>query len=236
MKKWIALGQAIFYNLRCLHYSFGRGVPSMRRVLFKQYRGIWHILMANRLLVRFTFLVLVEVVVFHGFNTGGVQYANYVAGTETQYGCTFLFIFFENLKAAIFTIAVGIIPLFLGSLLAATSTMAAIISALKYLLLELPPHIIFLSVLLHGIFELPAILLSFFLSAILSKELTFFCLRRIGVAFKASTPIPICGDRNTAVMIVRCWLLVIMPLILAGAIVETFLSPLVVDSLLKSCS
>lgn len=208
----------------------------MQQVLVKQYREIWHILMANRLLVGFIFsasiLVLVEVAMFHGLNTDGFQYANHNAGTEIRYGCTFLFVFFENLKAAALTIAVGIIPLFLGSLLAATSTMAAIISALKYLLLELPSHIIFLSVLPHGIFGLPAILRSFFLPATLSKESIFFSLRRTEVSFKASAHILACGLRKTVVM----RLIVIMQMILAGAVVEAFLSPLVVDFLLESCS
>ena len=205
----------------------------MQKVLISQYREIWRFLKANWLMIAFTVLLLVEVAVFHGLNTDGSdRYADYATSTESRYGCVFLFIFCENLKTAALTVAVGLIPLFLGPMFAATATLGGIVAALKYLLLELTPSVIFLCVLPHGIFEWSAILLTFSLSVILSKEVTCFCLRLVGLNSKIPIPGSVCGLRDTAAMTIQCWLLVVLPLLLAGAAMEVTLSPLITKFLL----
>lgn len=205
----------------------------MRKVLIRQYREIWRFLKANWPIVAFAVLLLVEVAVFHGLNTeSSDRYADYATSTENRYACVFLFIFCENLKTAALTVAFGLIPLFLGPMFAATVTMGGIVAALKYLLLELTPGVIFLCVLPHGIFEWSTILLTFALSVILSKEVTCFCLGLVGLGSKIPVPVPVCGLRDTAAITIRCWLLVVLPLLLAGAAVEVTLSPLITKLLL----
>ena len=53
-----------------------------------------------------------------------------------------------------------------------------------------------------------------------------------GLNSKIPIPGSVCGLRDTAAMTIQCWLLVVLPLLLAGAAMEVTLSPLITKFLL----
>ena len=207
-------------------------LQSFFHIIAQQYRNIRRFLKANKLLLGVVFLYFIELFVFYGINGQTCNhYAAYLDDTVFQYSNLFFFIFFQNLKAATIMILQGILPVFLGCLYGATVTVKILVETFKFLLTGVPLHTIILSTLPHGIFERSALLFSIMLSCIISKEITLSLIwlitkRNIIIFGKRRFPM---GIKKTALMTAKCWLLIILPLILFAALVESSLSMLVVN-------
>ena len=210
---------------------------SLFQMLSRQYVNIRYFLKSNRALMGLFFLIIIELFVFYGLNgQPNDGYADYVANTRSAYLNVFSFIFFGNLKSATIMVLAGIIPFFLGSIFISVLTIKGLVTTFKFLVFveNIPLHTLLLSILPHGIFEMTALLFSAVLSYIVSKEITLSMVKQIrkkDIAFRGRIYSP-AGIKQTFYMVVKCWLLVSLPLILVAALIESFISVLIVEALL----
>jgi len=166
-----------------------------------------------------TLLVIAEMLAFACLHTEAIDsYYQYMDETSVRYSSMFFFIFFENLKSLILTVAVGLIPLGLGSLFMIYSTVSGLSATAKWILQDVSGLNLFLSILPHGIFEIPSIILSMILSVFLSRAIT---VSIISLFRKRPVLAPL---REDILAIVKTVVYVLIPLILIGAIVESTVS------------
>ena len=92
--------------------------------------------------------------------------------------------------------------------------MGAMTSLLKYMQLDVFLHIL-VAVAPHGIFEIPALIISLACGFLLCKELTPKCLHRNRRAI-----IPLIGE------LARGLGLIVVPLLAIAAVIETYITPL----------
>ena len=199
-----------------------------------QCSAIWNVLCTNKILVCISCLVVIEIIIFYIVN--GIpddHYSAYVETTQNQYPNQFTFIFCENLKSVVAMIFVGAIPLYLGGLYGTMMSLSGLVLTFKYLLQRLPFHAIFLSILPHGVLEMTALLLSFILSNILSKEITIGLWQHITgrkISFWGR-PIPLIGIKRAGKMILSSIAFVIVPLLFLAAAIEVTISPAILSAL-----
>lgn len=208
---------------------------TIHRMVMYQYEEIWEFLNSNRGLLGLSLLFLAEAVIYHAFHAPADQhYETYVNRTLGLYPNMVTFIFFENLKSATRIIAAGLVPAFLGFVFSVIMTLEGLVITFKFLLLDFSACTIMLCVLPHGVFELTALVVSFILSGILSKEITcaFFLCWSGKVSTILGTQSNLWGVRRTIKVIINCWLLIIIPLILTGALIESSLSKIITDWLI----
>ena len=204
------------------------------QVVRKRYQEIWRFLSCSKVLVGISVLIFVEVLFFCVLN--GIpddHYSAYVETTQNQYPNQFTFIFCENLKSAVAMIFVGAIPLYIGGLYGTMTSLSGLVLTFKYLLQYLPFHEIFLSILPHGVLEMTALLLSFILSNILSKEITIGLWQHITgrkIPF-LGRQIPLLGIKRAGKIILSSIVFVIVPLLFLAAAIEVTISPAILSAL-----
>ncbi|MBP0981375.1 MAG: stage II sporulation protein M [Oscillospiraceae bacterium] len=126
-------------------------------------------------------------------------------------------LFFNNVIASVFSTALGFIPfLFIPALALFTNAalMGAMTSLLKYMQLDVFLHLL-VAVVPHGIFEIPALIISLACGFLLCKELTAKCFHR-----NRREIIPLIGE------LARVLVLIVVPLLALAAIIETYITPL----------
>lgn len=151
-------------------WSWGDIVSQCFKIVFRLYTDIWDFLKANQKMLGITLLLLAETGVYYWLNVpADWQYVTYVEENIGQYPNLFAFIFIENLKVSGRMILAGLVPVFLGVLFSGALTVRGLVVTFKQLVLTMPTYRILLCTLPHGIFELPALMLSVALACILSK-------------------------------------------------------------------
>ena len=198
------------------------------------YKNIFSYLVANKKLIFITLLFIAESIVYCLINSEAdiSSYLAYHDETRPQYGTLFSFILFENTQAMLPTIIMGTVPFFLGTLFCTYSTVHSLVIAFKYIISSLPIETILAGTLPHGIFEIPAIIFSMILSAIISKEITLAILSFITKKkFDNSKAIFYRnGLKETAIFVAKSLVFVILPLVFIGAFVETFITGRIIEN------
>ena len=143
------------------------------------------------------------------------------AGVISEEGGIRLFpLMFNNWRAMLFCILFGFIPFLFVPISAAISN-AAIMGVLAghYYHTGQSMAMFFASILPHGIFEIPALILSVSLGTIL-------CIYVVLALFRHKKAIPML---DLLTNILRTLLLVIFPLIVISAVIETYITPLIMQ-------
>ena len=202
-------------------------------IVRKRYQEIWRLLSCSKVLVGMSVLIFIEIVVFYIVNgIADDHYQVYVESTQGLYPNKLAFIFCENLKSTAAMILIGSIPLFFGGLYGVMMSAGGLVVTFKYMLQSLPFHTIFLSILPHGVLEMTALLLSFVLSNILSKEITIGLWQHITgrkIPF-LGRQIPLLGIKRAGKMILSSIAFVIVPLLFLAAAIEVTISPAILSA------
>jgi Uncharacterized membrane protein len=130
----------------------------------------------------------------------------------------------NNLRACAATLLFGLVPfVYLSSLSLGINAM--LLGAMAaYYVKDGSTLVFYLAAILpHGIFELPALILSFALGLMLCRQMTLLCRRKENAAAQLS---------RLPVQILRVFLLLILPLLAAAAFMEANVTPLILNSLL----
>lgn len=192
------------------------------------YRNIYSCLRSDFLFI-LTVLLSVATYIAHRIvrsDTDISQYLAYYEACRPLYDNTFSFIFFENMQAMLQTVCIVLIPFFLGSLFCLFFTADSLVASLKYIIAETSVSTLIIGTLPHGIFEIPAMIFSVILGAIISKELTLFLLSVI-TKKKFDNPKFVLhrnGIGKTAVFVLESMVFVLLPLVFSGAFAETFIT------------
>lgn len=129
-----------------------------------------------------------------------------------------LSIFLNNLKASALGVVFGIIPfIFIPAFIVFSNGMTTG-SALAYAALGSGRSImelLLVGIMPHGVFELPALMVSITIGIIMCKELTFALLRK-----------PHLKLIEMFNQIARVYIVIVVPLLVLAAMVETFITPL----------
>lgn len=98
----------------------------------------------------------------------------------------------------------------------------------------IPLKIVLLSIAPHGLFEIPMIVFTMILSMIISKETTLFIWKKITKRNISiwGRDVNTLGLRKTVKLVVYSWIMIVLPAMFIAAMVETLLSPLVLEWLL----
>lgn len=199
----------------------------MRKILCLYYQ-IWLYVKARIWWTPLTLLVVVEFLVFCLLNSApSTQYGQYVAKTQPLYANLFSFVFFENLQACLSILASGIIPLGLGALFTCYGMMDGLVSTGKWLLPSVDGWKMALCLLPHGVFEIPAMIISVLAAVLLSRAVTVAFWRLI---IRKPLKEELLYELK---MLLQITVLVLLSLILLGALVEVTVSDYVLGLLLK---
>lgn len=153
-----------------------------------------------------------------------IEYFNEVvdkAGVLNEDGGMYLFpLMLNNWNAMLFSILYGLIPFIFLPLTAAISNAAIVgVLAAYYHHNGLSLAVFFAGILPHGIFEIPALLLSISLGVIVCYNIALFlCCRK-----KAAPMLELFTN------VLRTLLLVIFPLVVIAAVIEAYLTPLIMQ-------
>jgi stage II sporulation protein M len=129
-------------------------------------------------------------------------------------------------------IIMGTVPFFLGTLFCTYSTVHSLVIAFKYIISSLPIETILAGTIPHGIFEIPAIIFSMILSAIISKEITLAILSFV-TKKKFDNPKSILyrnGLKETSIFAVETIILILIPLVFLGALTEAFVTGRILEN------
>lgn len=197
------------------------------------YKNIFSFLRSNRKLVFITLLFIAESIVFCLLNCEAdiSRYMSYYNAARPQYSDLFSFILVKNMQTMLMTVLIGTIPLFIGTMFNSYLTVRSLTVVCKYAVAETSVVTVLASTLPHGAFEIPATIFSIILSAIISKEITLFLLSLIARK-KFDDPESVFyrhGLKETAVFCFESLVFVVLPLILLGALTETFVTGWVVE-------
>ena len=127
-------------------------------------------------------------------------------------------IFLNNIKASVYGVIMGIIPfIFVPGISIATNGMltGAAVAAASVATGESGLKLLCLGILPHGIFELPALLISITLGIVLCRELTRTLLRK-----------PHMKLNQVLEKIAKTYVLLVLPLLVVAALVESFITPM----------
>ncbi|MCQ2550685.1 MAG: stage II sporulation protein M [Clostridia bacterium] len=144
---------------------------------------------------------------------------NAVGGIAGLKGASLLkAIFLNNLKASTMAVTIGIVPfIFIPGFNIASNgavTGAAIMKASTSLGVG-PGHLLIFGILPHGIFEIPALVIAASLGIILCREVTRGLLRK-----------PHKRLNELLEEEARCFILMVVPLLILAAVVETYITPM----------
>jgi len=200
----------------------------MKTKLTHSYINILRFLYIDRRFIGVFLLVIAELMLFCALNceADASTYTAYLEQTTPLYPSAFAHILFENLKSMALTVFSGLIPFFGGALFMGFGTVYSLFSVGKAVLLQMPADAMFLALLPHGIFEIPAILFSLLLAAMLSKEVTLLLVCMITDRdFRSRRALLIRrGLLPTLRFCLRGLVFVILPLMLLGALAESTVS------------
>ena len=153
-------------------------------------------------------------------------YQSYVQETLPRYESTFRheslfwFILLENTLSALQMVASGIVPLGLSTVFASFLTLRGLVESAKALTIQFGGWKLFLSILPHGIFELPALFFSVLLAVLLTRAVTV-------IPFRILTKKPVLNPlKEELLTVLRGVVLVLIPLLFISAVVENFITPL----------
>ncbi len=202
-------------------------ITSIYKNIFSYFRKDWRFLLI-------VILAIIECTVFCILKSEAdiAQYLAYYETNRPQYDNMLSFIFFENLQATFPEIVSGFFPFFIGTFFVLYLIINSLVISFKYILTIVPVGTLIAGTLPHGIFEIPAILLSIMLSAIISKEVTLTLLSFI-TKKKFDNPKAVFirhGIKETAVFIVESLVFVVIPLVFLGAFVETFITGRILEN------
>lgn len=125
----------------------------------------------------------------------------------------------NNLRAAAFSVLYGCIPfVYLTALALGTNALVLGILAAYFVNNGASLAVYFAGILPHGVFELPALMLSFALGLLLCKRITQYVRKNPKGMMK-----PLLGN------IARCFLMHILPLLVIASVVETYVTPWVIS-------
>ncbi|MBC8570210.1 stage II sporulation protein M [Zongyangia hominis] len=135
-------------------------------------------------------------------------------------GISFLSLFFNNARASLLMTAVGLLPfLFLPGWILAFNAAIVGIAAGASLNIGLSPASLTMGLLPHGIFEIPALCLAAALGIYLCKELVKKLIGRSELS----------SFGGVFLSILRFFLCVVLPLLLVAALMEAFVTPLLME-------
>lgn len=197
-------------------------------LLIKCYKNIFSFLRIDLKFILFVLLFLTETLVYSLVNSKAdiSQYLSYYEENRPQYESLFSFIFFENMQAMLQPISFGFIPFFLGTIFHSVMGASIIITSCKHILLEISVGTFIIGILPHGIFEIPAMVLSVILSSIISKEITLALLSFV-TKKNFDNPKAIFyenGLKETAVFAAETIIFILIPLVFLGAFTEIFVT------------
>ena len=194
----------------------------MGKYLGRPSKRMVHYLARNYRLCIMVLLVIAEMIVYSAINAEPTieGYMHYLNDTLPRYSSDFAFIFIENTKTSLRILLSGLIPFFAGTVFSSFSVIYSMTGGMKCFLQKLPPSIILKGTLPHGIFELLEILLSLLLSVLISKEVTMIIIAR-------SQNSRTMKERTSGIGIsFSCWLFIGIPLLLLAALIETYITPM----------
>ncbi|MBE6020557.1 MAG: stage II sporulation protein M [Clostridiales bacterium] len=208
-------------------------IRKILRRIGKIYKELGAYLKDNRWFILFMLILIIEIVVFYVLKAQpDDHYVEYVNETEGKYPNLFLFIFIENIKTNTKVMLCGIIPLFLGSMVAAMLSIKGLITSLKLFSGLLPLSTILICTVPHGLMEIPCIAACMVFGCLISKEITLTILKAVRkkeLVFLDKTRKTI-GLKKTVSFIFKSWLMIILPMTFTAAMIETYITPLVMKA------
>ena len=182
----------------------------------KQYCDIGRFLWKNRIWCCIALLMIAEIIIFAILHSEpSSHYSDYVNGTEVLYKTRLGFIFIENAKTMLITVAMGVLPFGLGAVFETYLITDFFFSTGKWLLPLVGINRFILGTLPHGLFEIMAIVLSIVASLLLSKTITAFIIDL--VRRKAYVK----GFGEDLYNILKMIVFVLIPIMFVSAVVET---------------
>lgn len=144
------------------------------------------------------------------------------SGLEGEEGISLCIgIFLNNLKAATYAVVMGIIPfIFIPFFNIATNGLVtgAVISSASIVSGKSAAELFVLGILPHGIFEIPALVISISLGIVLCREVSKGLLRKphlkLGILIEK---------------IAKTFVLLVLPLLVVAALVESFITPMLMQ-------
>ncbi len=134
-----------------------------------------------------------------------------------------LALFFHNVRATFLSMAVGVVPLLFLTLffiLVNISVLGSVIASVGYMVDQV--FLVFLlGIVPHGIFEIPALILSFAMGIYLCKKITWVLFKKERVSLKIVM-------RNCLMLYVG----VVVPLLVIAALVEAYITPYLLNTFL----
>lgn len=194
--------------------------------LKRQYTDAFGYLKRKWLCCLIVLVVIIELLVFALLNTAADgHYEQYLAETVGQYSGKFAFIFLENLQSMLIMILMGTIPAFLGIFFVSNQTISGLVATGKWILPDVGVTRLLISILPHGIFEIPAICFTILLSALWSRTVTIAIIRLI-----RRKPV-ITSFREDVAGILKSIVFILLPLVLIAAVIEATLTRWIVGML-----
>ena len=193
----------------------------MRRVYAKCFRY----LRQRWIWVMLAVLVFVELLVFHCLHAepGLGTYREYVAQTLPQYPNEFLFLAVGNSKSALWTVLMGAIPFGAGVFFDVFLQIKSLTAIGKYLLGDLGTAAFLAGVLPHGVVEILAMIMSVVCGVLISRAVTKTLLSLV----KGQGRSALAEGAEEVRCIVGTVLLVVLPLVLIGAVIEVTVTPVI---------
>ncbi len=156
------------------------------------------------------------------FNTISQMFQENGVYTESG-GISFFALFFNNIRASALMAILGIIPfLFLPAIILGYNAVIIGIACAFSMAMGTGVSFLVLALLPHGIFEIPALILSAALGIYLCKELVKKLVGRSRLA----------SFSGVFLSMLRFYLCVILPLLVVAALVETYFTPWLLTTLL----
>lgn len=192
-----------------------------------QYAELGRELAKNNGLVFLVCMVFIECIIFACLNMeADPHYLEYLEKTEPKYNSVFWLIFIENSISSILTAILGMFPFFVGTLYESYSIAAGFITTVKLFMQKIPLKYILFGIAPHGIFEMSAIVFSLIISAVFSREMS-----RIFLKWILKDKLRYDEKLIPMIFVIRGLLLVVIPLLFVGAVVEITVSPILLNNI-----
>ncbi len=208
----------------------------MLKLISKIYKTIFSYFRRD---LKFILLALFMITVFIFFCAirSEANISQYLTVLETEhslYESDFSFIFFENFKTLLATVLLGTVPCFMGTAIQLYLVTDLLASAFRYFLSSVSFGTLIAGTLPHGIFEIPAIVFSFLLSVIISKEITLCLFSALSKESFDNTDSFLFrqGFKETAIFVAESLPFVVIPLVFIGAFVESFVTGWIIEKII----
>lgn len=134
-----------------------------------------------------------------------------------------LSLFFHNIRATLLAVILGVVPIFFLTvffILTNVVVLGGVIGSVGYVV-DNVALIFLLGIVPHGVFELPALILSFAMGIYLCKKVTWVLFKKERVLLKIVM-------KNCMMMYIG----VVIPLLALAAIIEAYLTPCLLNTFL----